>query len=306
MEYVIGIDGGGTKTLLKIADMKGKILLTAEGGASNINSVEKSKVEETINILLNDSVKKIKEVPENCSVICIGSAGVDRPQDKKIMEDIVKKAGFNGFCIATNDAETALYGAVGAEEGLMVISGTGAICYGKNRDGKITRCDGWGHIIGDEGSGFYIGRKALEYVMKSYDGRIKETKLTKAVLSELKLQDPEELINYVYRSGIGKKEIASISRIVGEVQEMDDWAAEEILEDAAEKLFNSASTVMVKLGLQCKNVSIAVNGSVITKNKKFYNEFCKLVRNFNNKADIIPMKNDAASGAILMALGAVK
>lgn len=306
MEYVIGIDGGGTKTLLKIADLKGNMLVQLEGGASNINSIGKVQTEKVLKELILNALSNINETLKNCRAICLGMAGVDRPDDRTEMEKIISSIGYCGKKIITNDAVTALYGGLGGKEGVIIISGTGSICYGRNLNGMVCRAGGWGHIMGDEGSAYDIAVKALKAVAKGYDGRGDATLISDIMLKQANLNSPEDLIEYVYRSGAGKKEIASFARAVDQAYKMGDLMAENILNDAAYELFLCCKTVIEKLGFQNKNVSIVYSGSVLEKNKHIFDEFSALIRKSYPQLSICRLKYDAAWGAVLIALDAVK
>lgn len=302
MCYVIGIDGGGTKTALKLADKNENIVLTMEGGPCNINSMGKEAVLNMLKELLNDALKKAQLSLEDIEAICIGTAGVDRPSDKAIMEEIIRSAGFKGKTIITNDAVTALYGGVGGAEGVILISGTGSICYGRNTNGETKRAGGWGHIIGDEGSGYYIGISAINRIAKAFDGIEESTLMTDLILNHLKLKNATELIDYVYRSGAGKSEIASLAKLVDEAYKQGDIAAEEILEKAAYELFLISKAVLDGLNLNNKKTVLAVNGSVIEKNQRVASEFKRLMSKNYPLVEVVNMKNDAAYGAVLMAI----
>jgi N-acetylglucosamine kinase-like BadF-type ATPase len=306
MKYVVGIDGGGTKTILKIADEGGNLLTTCEGGPSNINSTPIGQVEDTLRSLMYKGINSINESINNLSVLCIGSAGVDRIEDKKIIENCFKNIGYSGKIIITNDAEIALYGGIADKEGLIVISGTGSICFGKDSSGLICRSGGWGHIIGDEGSGYYIGVNALKAVVRSYDGRDGWTLLTDMVLNYLQLKSPEGLIEYVYRSGKDKKSIAGVAKIVDKAFLLGDNTAKEILQNSAHELYQCAKAVIIKLGFNNKHVIMAVSGSVLSNNKFIFNEFSYHVNQNYPNIEIVDMKDDAAWGAVLLAIKKVK
>lgn len=302
MCYVIGIDGGGTKTALKLADKNESVILTMEGGPCNINSMGKEAVLNMLKELLNDTLIKAQLSLEDIETICIGTAGVDRPSDKAIMEEIIRSTGFKGKTIITNDAVTALYGGVGGAEGVILISGTGSICYGRNTNAETKRAGGWGHIIGDEGSGYYIGINAINRIAKAFDGIEESTLMTDLILNHLKLRNATELIDYVYRSGAGKSEIASLAKLVDEAYKQGDIAAEEILEKAAYELFLISKAVLDGLNLNNKKTVLAVNGSVIEKNQRISSEFKRLMSKNYPLVEVVNMKNDAAYGAVLMAI----
>lgn len=302
MRYVIGIDGGGTKTALKLADEEGNILLENEGGPCNINSMKEVYVKNMLKELIEDTLTKTCLKMEDIKALCIGTAGVDRLSDKKIIEKIIKNLGFNGKIIVTNDGEIALFGGTCEDEGVIVISGTGSICYGRNKKGEIKRAGGWGHIIGDEGSGYYIGINAINYIAKAYDGINEKTIMTDLILDYLKLQSPQDLIDYVYRSGAGKSEIAYLAILVDEAYKKGDFAAKKILLKAAFELFLCAKAVIYNLNLNDKNIKLAINGSVIVKNECVNREFKRLMNENLPFVEISNMKHDAAYGAVLMAI----
>jgi N-acetylglucosamine kinase-like BadF-type ATPase len=302
MSYVIGIDGGGTKTALKLADNKGNVILTMEGGPCNINSMGREAVSKMLKELVNDTLTKAESSIEDIETLCIGTAGVDRPSDKAIMEEIIRNTGFKGKTIITNDAVTALYGGVGGDEGVILISGTGSICYGRNADGETKRAGGWGHIIGDEGSGYYIGISAINRIARTHDGIEESTVMTDLILKHLKLENASGLIEYVYRSGAGKSEIASLARLVDEAYKQGDFAAEEILLKAAYELFLISKAVIDGLKLNNKKAVLAVNGSVIEKNERVSSEFKRLMSRNCPLVEVVNRKNDAAFGAVLMAI----
>jgi N-acetylglucosamine kinase-like BadF-type ATPase len=302
MSYVIGIDGGGTKTALKLADENGSVVLTMEGGPCNINSMGKEAISKMMKELVNDTLEKAQLTIEDVKTLCIGTAGVDRPSDKAIIEEIIRKTGFKGRTIITNDAVTALYGGVGGAEGVILISGTGSICYGRNSEGETKRAGGWGHIIGDEGSGYYIGIGAINRIARGCDGIEERTVMTDLILEHLKLETATGLIDYVYRSGAGKSEIASLARLVDEAYKQGDMLAEEILLKAAFELFLLSKAVVDGLKLSNKKVTLAVNGSVIAKNECVSSEFRRLMKKNYPLIEVASMKNDAAYGAVLMAI----
>jgi N-acetylglucosamine kinase-like BadF-type ATPase len=306
MNYVIGIDGGGTKTALKLADENGNLILSMEGGPCNINSMGKDSVAKMLKELVADALEKAELTMEQIKVLCIGTAGVDRDSDKAIMEEIIRTTGFVNKAIITNDAVTALYGGVGGAEGIILISGTGSICYGRNSEGETKRAGGWGHLIGDEGSGYYIGINAINRIARAHDGVEEKTIMTDLILEHLKLESPSGLIEYVYRSGAGKSEIASLARLVDVAYKQGDAIAEEILLKSAFELFLTSKAVIDGLKLNNKKVTLAVNGSVIEKNECVSSEFKRLMNRNYPFVEVVSMKNDAAYGAVLMSVDELK
>lgn len=299
--FVIGVDGGGTKTALKALDLGGKVITEYTGGPSNINSMSQDKVQNVFNDLIHGALKKGNLSFENCLAICVGTAGADREEDKAIIKNMIKNTGFSGRIIVVNDAEIALCGGIEKREGIIVISGTGSICFGMTEDGRSCRSGGWGHVIGDEGSGYDIGIRAIKAAVKSYDGRGEKTMLENMVLDKLNLRKPEDLIGYVYRSGAGKKEIAGLTRTVNEAFKKGDNVSKKILSDSAFELYLSVKAVAENMGFANKHIYLTTSGGTINNITYLYDMFkCYVNENYPN-IEIIHMKNDPAYGAALIA-----
>ncbi|OPJ60779.1 N-acetylglucosamine kinase [Clostridium oryzae] len=300
MKYVIGIDGGGTKTHLRIAAMEGESLVECSRGPANINSSNVEEVKQVLQSIIYEGISTLGLSLEECEAICIGTAGAGRPQDKKIINEILADI-YKGRIIVVNDAEIALSGGIGKQEGIIVISGTGSICYGKDKNGTFFRSGGWGHIIGDEGSGYDIGVRAIKAALKSYDGRGEKTILESMVLEYLKLNCCEDLVAYIYRSGIGKKEIASLTVVVNEACRKGDNAAKKIFSDCAYELYLSVKAVVERLHFNKAKVYLTTAGGSINNIEYLYDQFKKAVLESYPNIEIIKMKKDSAWGAVLIA-----
>ncbi|MFB7142831.1 BadF/BadG/BcrA/BcrD ATPase family protein [Gottfriedia sp. NPDC056225] len=299
MQYIIGIDGGGTKTRLVMTDMQDKLLVTCEAGPSNIHSAPINEVKKVLYTLIQRALDKTGMNLSQCASVCIGAAGAGRFKERIILETILNEIGLNGKKTVTDDVETAFYGGVGCSTGSVIIAGTGSIGFGRNSKGRTHRCGGWGHIIGDEGSGYDIGKKVISSVMRSFDGRSPQTIMTKLLLNSLSLSDHNELIQYIYRSNIGKKEIASLSRVAYEGCAAGDEIAYSIVKNTAEELYLIATTVLERLGQE--DGLLATGGGVLTHNDYIRNEFKHLLDQSYPKVQVIPMKRDAAWGAAMIA-----
>lgn len=302
MEYVIGIDGGGTKTRFILADMQGRSLATAEGGPANINSSGEAQVRAVLEKGLLEVLHLAGVDPAGCRMVVLGSAGAGRPEEKKILEKILKNIGFQDRVMVTDDVVAALYGGVGKGEGIILISGTGSICYGRNSRGDSHRAGGWGHILGDEGSAYDIGRRILCHVMRSYDGREKEGLLRGLVMEHLRMRSPEELVGYVYRSGIGKKEIADLAPLADQARKVGDKKAEEILKAAASELFACVKAVAERVAFSCESVPLVLSGGVLQSSQFVREELSHLVEVHFPFVSVEERMIDPAWGAVLMAL----
>lgn len=301
MQYIIGIDGGGTKTLMKLADLDGNLLACCEGGPANINSLDRTAFEETLSRLMADGLKQITGKPSDCRAICLGMAGAGRPAEKQILKEILGRLGFNETVMITDDAHIALYGGVGSEEGIILVSGTGSICYGRNSRGEVCRAGGWGYILGDEGSGYDIGLSALKHTVRGFDKREEDSLLSTMILDKLKIGSVDELVSLIYRSGEGRKIIAGLALVVDEACMSGDYYAERILKNAVSELFKSIQAVISGLNFTDIPIQVALGGSVLLKSRYISNNLRNTIAISYPGVRVFNIKNDAAWGAVHMA-----
>src|SRR5712691_4992190 len=245
--HVLGIDAGGTKTVCLLADEDGSVLAEARGGGANLQAVGELEVEKVLHHVMEMAIGDREIRPE---AICLGIAGVDRPQDSDAVRGIMKRIGFKVRTLVVNDALVALTAGAGDAPGVVVIAGTGSIAYGRNATGRAARAGGWGHILGDEGSGFWIGRRALAAVMRQSDGRGPTTRLTELILTRMGLTDPAELIHEVYDRNVRQQGIAALAPLVQQAHDAGDAVASGLLERAARELVAAAASVISRLGMR--------------------------------------------------------
>src|SRR5688500_3296505 len=177
--YVLGLDAGGTKTICLLADGNGSVLATARRGGANLQAAGELEVEKVLHEVMEEALEGTEIAP---GVICLGIAGVDRPDDAAVVRGIMKRIGYKARVLVVNDALVALEAGAPGQPGIVVISGTGSICYGRNAAGEAARSGGWGYVLGDEGSGYWIGRAALRAVLREADKRGAQTALTPLLL----------------------------------------------------------------------------------------------------------------------------
>src|ERR1019366_3698153 len=180
MQHVLGIDAGGTKTVCLLADEHGNILSEGRGGGANLHTSGEFEVEKVLHEVMEAAIGDREMTP---AAVCLGIAGVDRDDEARTVRAIMRRIGYKSRIVVVNDALVALVAGAGNAPGIVIIAGTGSIVYGRNARFEEGRPGGWGHIIGDEGSGYWIGREALAAIMRAADGRGPETRLTEDVLA---------------------------------------------------------------------------------------------------------------------------
>ncbi|MBO9600764.1 MAG: ATPase [Cohnella sp.] len=298
MAYFIGIDGGGTKTAVTIAHDGEGALTTFTVGPINYNGGDAEAIAASFAELF-DRAKLVCNNLENVAHICIGAAGVSNPLVVDLLEKHVRDNGYAGPLTLTGDQETALYGAQNAMQGIILIAGTGSICFGVNAKGEQHRAGGFGHLIDDEGSGYQIGRDLLSLLVQVEDGRVTDTIVPGLVYEQLGLRTVKEIVGFVYDRHTTKKEIAKLAPIMTTACDRGDAKALELAERSAIGLFKLAVPVIERLKLHESPIAIA--GSVLLKSR-FVKEALerKLAHSYPHTKLILPIK-DASYGAVLLA-----
>jgi N-acetylglucosamine kinase-like BadF-type ATPase len=181
--------------------------------------------------------------------VCLGLAGVDRDADRRTVSAIMRRLGFGSRTLIVNDALIALVAGAGTGPGLVLISGTGSIAYGVSARGLAARAGGWGHVLGDEGSACWVGRRALSAVVRQADGRGPRTRLTPLVLRHFGLARAESLVAEIYDGGARRQSIAALGGVVEQAREDGDAEAAAILSEASAELVLAATSVIESLGM---------------------------------------------------------
>ena len=302
MDYVLGIDGGGTNTLCVIADKEGNLLGKGTGGPSNHLVVGKEGAKRSI-------VSAVEAAKKNCGiqvsrfkVACLGMAGGFRPTGRAVITKMMRELGIADKVIVDSDAAIALVGATANNYGVVVIAGTGAMAFGVNRKGEMKRASGWGYILGDEGSGYNIGLKAMIASVRAYDGRGDKTVLVSKLASRLKLATMDELIERMYVDRMERHEIAALVPVVVEAAKEGDKVARNILREAGKELGLAATAVIKGLHMENESFDVAPVGGVFKAGELILNSFEEVVMKTAPKCRIVSPRFEPVVGAVLMAL----
>ena len=240
LRYVVGIDGGGSRSRGILYDLESFTPLKyIEGGSTNYHNVGFSKASRN----LEDMVDRLIGGDTGLGLIVVGLAGLDSKYDWNIWRRYLEER-YKDY-ILMHDVQMTLYAATYGMPGIIVISGTGFNVYGWDGS-KYWYAGNWGWKVGDEASGYNIGRESLRYVLRYLDGRGLETSLYPAILNYLKISDKDDLIRWIYEAG--PDQIASLSSVVCNLYSSDELARK-ILEDAVKEAVNSIEAVASKLGV---------------------------------------------------------
>lgn len=298
LEYIIGIDGGGTKTEAIAYDILGNELCRAYTGFGNL-SVKKDVAIKNIIESINEVQNKLKS--NNCVYICLGLAGVESGNNKETIEREITKR-FNTNVLALNDADIALAALLKGQDGVLTISGTGSICYGKHKD-RSERSGGWGHLIGDEGSGYYISIEAIKKMALDYDNNEPISNLSHSILKHLNLNNPEEIKGFVYNSS--KAEIAALAPVVVKCANENDVYAKGILYNSGMELAKCTERVCNKLEIN-EGFKVGIKGSILTKVNNVRSVFESYLKSKFKNIEIINEDISPAKGSYYIALKNLK
>lgn len=262
---LLGVDGGGSKTLALAADLQGHVLGRGLAGPSNYHAVGLEAATAALETAIVAALEatQLPSAAISIAALCLGLAGMGRPEDRAVMQTWAAER-FPGATVAVvTDAQLVLAAGTPAGWGLALISGTGSLAYGEDAAGHNARAGGWGYLLGDEGSGYAIGLAALRAIARAADGRGPQTALTAAVLAQWGLSQPQDLIRHVYRPELGRSEIAALAALV-EAAAAHDAVAHAIIQEAGRELALMVQTVARQLAFSGA-VPCAVAGSVLVK-----------------------------------------
>ena len=241
----LAIDGGGTKTDVVLFDNKGNVISRVIGESTNPNALKNEDLHQRFYKIFSELFSKLnsnEKSPEAHSLDIkikagfAGMAGADHPK----LNQQLKNAILENLPVpcdeleVANDAITALWSGTDGGPGLVVIAGTGAIAYGVKADGETFRIGGWGHLISDEGSGYFVGKEAVRAAFRAEDGLGPKTDLTKRLLSAFNVQKLQDLIPIIYQEP--KKTMAGLAPIVIEAADFGDAVAQQIVKNAVQAL----------------------------------------------------------------------
>lgn len=258
---MLGVDGGGSKTRAVVADGGGEILGEGLAGPSNPLRVGVSEAAGAIRDAADRACAEAGVRRVDIVAAEVGLAGVKRADIRERMQAAVAELGVKTVEVVT-DADIALYGATEGKPGLVIIAGTGSVCCGVNARGRRACAGGWGPVAGDEGSGSWIARRALQAVAHATDGRGRKTSLVEAACEYFNVAQAEDLSTAIYAPNVTNSRIAGYGSHVVDAAKKRDPVAREIVEAAGRELARAAAAVIRKLRMEREQFRVAYVGGV--------------------------------------------
>ena len=303
IDLVVGVDGGGSKTRVILADAEGNHLADVTGGGSAMAPGRADHCADVIGELVRQAVQTA-EVGERLKVLVAGVAGVGREPEARALTVALEDLELADEVVVQGDGEIALTDAFGNGPGVMLIAGTGSIAYGRGPSRVLARCGGWGPAFGDEGSGAWIGRKSLGIVASAADGREPQTALTGAILTAAQVNEVTELVPW----GIAAtpKELAALAPVVFNVASAGDPRSIALVGLAVEELVLHIRALAVKLfGDDRAAVPVAFSGGLLHKGSFLRKKLEQRLKSAVPGAQVRPVEIMAARGAVKEALSRI-
>lgn len=298
---VVGIDGGGSSTRVYVADERGQVLHRSTGSGSAVQPGAEADSAEHIGALVKDAVIVAEMGHLMPRALVVGVAGVGREQQKIALQQELERLELADAVVVISDAEAAMEDAFAEGPGILMIAGTGSIAWGRSPAGTFQRCGGWGPLIGDEGSGAWLGRKALGVITASHDGREPETALTGAVLTALELDDVPSVVQWA--AAAKPADFASLAPAVLSAAEVGDLRANTIVTMAVEELALHVRSLARSLFVDERAaIPVALHGGLLGKGQPMRKRLEHRLKTLVPGAVVRHQPVDGARGAVQMAL----
>jgi glucosamine kinase len=299
--FVIGVDGGGTKTRAILADERGKPLAEATGPGSAVHPTDIERSAGVIAGVVRDVLQQGGKTSRDVKVLCAGVAGVGREPARTQLSDALGKAELADDILVEPDFAVALDDAFGDGTGVLLVSGTGSSAFGRGPTGATARAGGWGPAMGDEGSGAWIGRRALSVVAAAADGREPETALTGAILTALDVSDTQQIVPWAATATPAM--LASLAPSVFTVAAGGDQRANSIVSLAVEELALHVRALARRLfGDERASVPVALAGGLLSPGSALRKRLEHRLKSAVPGAHVHTSEIDAARGAVRAAL----
>ena len=299
--YVLGVDGGGTKTVALIATVDGRVLGRGESGSSNYHNIGSRAAVKSIKRAVSEAKKNANLGRRKPEIAVVALAAINSPSDKRVTDRFVGDAKIARRSIVIHDTVAALQAATRGRPGIIVISGTGCVAAGINKAGEYAKVGGWGYVVDDEGSAYDIGRKAFTRAFRAIDGRSSRTRLVSILARRFRVKSLEDTQKRIYSNGLSVEEIARLSPLVSQAA-VRDIACREILADAGIKLGELACTVARRLKMTRERLTVSAVGGNFKSGRYLLQPFEARIKKECPRARITILKAEPVQGALALAL----
>jgi glucosamine kinase len=300
-ELVAVVDGGASRTRCAILDRDGRQISYSEAGGSNYHGFDFERTSQALTAAVTEALTDARTTASDIVCVTAGMASVGPGGEGAEEADLVlERLGFTRRKVV-GDLLIAHAGALDGEPGVLVIAGTGSSCIGIAADGSQLKIGGWGPAYGDEGSGYQIGRSALNAAARAYDGYGPSTMLVEMISQALKITDFQQSLSCVYGGHLSTAQIAELARAAQQAADAGDAVATSLLINAAEDLAAMATSVVQRLFVQETSPKVSFAGSVLVSFETIQTHFAESIRRAVPHAQVLSPRHPPYFGAFLLA-----
>lgn len=253
-----GIDGGGSTLRVAIVDSRLASIATQSSGTANPSVIGREAAQAHIRAMVRAALQQADISPSNIASAGIGIAGASNLHSRDWLLETVAPVLPSSQLVPSSDLEIALVGALGRRHGILLLAGTGSAVYGCAPDGKQLQVGGWGYLLGDEGSGYWLGRQLLRGIIAAHDQGVGTTDLGAACLAKLNLRSARDLVGWLYRGNDAKTaRVAALARLVLDMAESGDSEANMLVRAAAGHLTRQVELLRGRLAYPAAAIAFA-------------------------------------------------
>jgi N-acetylglucosamine kinase-like BadF-type ATPase len=305
MEYLLAVDGGGTKTKVLCADLQGTVIGEGLAGPTNLTATSVGAASFNLREGIRQATQNLGEDVQIKKMV-MGLAGMDTSSEHnkahKIFNEVLVQFKIENVTLV-NDIVIALESGTDKPDAVALIAGTGSNCYARSAEGTESKVGGMDFLLTDQGSGYAIGRAVLRAAVKSYDGRIERSVLEQLVAEYFHLPSIGELKDAVYNPLLTKPEIAALSKLCDTAFAQGDAVAKSIYDHTVYELKNMVVTAMKNTDITDRDVDLVFVGGV--GNVAYVTENLTMqLQQVAPNITIIRPQNDPVQGALKMVVRA--
>lgn len=248
MSYFLGVDGGGSSLRIVVTDTNQHVIARLETETANPSVIGWDEATKKLQNSILQVLESAKLTPQQIRGVGVGIAGASVKHSSDWLTRTCTEVLPDSLIVPSSDVEVALVGAHGKRAGGIIVAGTGSVGFYIDRDGNGVQIGGWGYLIGDEGSGYWIGRHAVSLLSYYFDGRLERTPLIDNVINMLEIRSGAALIEWLYKQGKSPvREIAQLAPIILVRADAGDTQGYTIIQKAASALVDLARSVQKHL-----------------------------------------------------------
>ena len=296
---VLGVDGGGSKTLAVVSTLEGLVLGASVRAGSNWEEVGLPRAADTLDRVVSEALDAARIPRHQLTASVFGLAGVDWDSDQDRLGNVLTRLHLGGARLITNDAFVALRAGLSGVAGVVVVAGTGTVVAGRDPAGNTFRTWGLGPYFGDYGAGSDISERAVRAVAEAYLGKAPQTALTELLCTHERVRTVPELLEKISRE---QDDLPYVAHELINIAEAGDEAARSIVEDAGRELGVNANLVAERLGLAGSDYELVLSGGLFRSTTKILMDpLVATVRTVSPDVKPIRLVRPPVVGAVLLA-----